>query len=174
MNDTPNILRIYTDGSASPNPGRAAWAYLVVDNNDNIIRKFSKSFLLSTNNRCEVMPLIAVLQWLQVNPIQLRAIHSYNKIIITSDSEYLILGVKGRMTKWKANEWKNTSGRVINLDLWKKLDNLLPWFKNLEFNLVKGHSGNKYNEIVDKMAVETRNREEAIADTEYEQSQHKN
>jgi len=150
------ILRVYTDGSASPNPGKGAYSYVVLDEKNTILRKYSMAFTTTTNNRMELRPLIAFLQWAQTDPIPLGKVSSYEKIIITSDSQYLILGVQGRMIKWKANGWNNTSGKVVNLDLWKKIDKLLYNFHNLEFKLVKGHSGDQFNDMVDKIAVHER------------------
>lgn len=163
-----NTLRIYTDGSTNPNPGCGAYAYIILDNNNVVIRKYAMSFESTTNNRMELMPLIFALQWLRSEPVAINKHSTYDKIIITSDSEYLILGVKGRMAKWKNNEWRSTSGKVVNIDLWKKLDDLLQVFFNIEFRLVKGHSGDNYNEMVDKLAVQERLEKKNLAeDFEY-------
>ena len=67
---------------------------------------------------------------------------------IYADSSYVLKGI----TEW-IEDFKN----VKNVELWKKLYNLKGQIEklpsvNLLFNKVKGHNGDKYNEMVDKLA----------------------
>ena len=72
---------------------------------------------------------------------------------IYADSSYVLKGITEWIENWIKKDFKN----VKNVELWKKLYNLkeqiekLPSIK-LEFNKVKGHNGDKYNEMVDKLA----------------------
>ena len=72
---------------------------------------------------------------------------------IYADSSYVLKGITEWIEKWITKDFKN----VKNVELWKKLYNLkrqieeLPSVKLL-FNKVKGHNGDKYNEMVDKLA----------------------
>lgn len=72
---------------------------------------------------------------------------------IYADSSYVLKGITEWIENWIKKDFKN----VKNVELWKKLYNLkgqiekLPSIK-LVFNKVKGHNGNKYNEMVDKLA----------------------
>lgn len=69
------------------------------------------------------------------------------------DSSYVLKGITEWIENWIKKDFKN----VKNVELWKKLYNLkgqiekLPSIK-LVFNKVKGHNGDKYNEMVDKLA----------------------
>lgn len=166
--DANKILKVYTDGSCQGNPGRGAYAYIVVDVQDKIVRKDSQVFVETTNNRMELIALIAALMWLQTNPLAIGCINKYEKIEVTSDSEYLVRGI-GRMRQWKKNDWFGSNGKkVLNIDLWKKIYNLMPNFKNIIFTHIKGHSGNEFNDRVDCMAVAARNNcDNMIVDSGY-------
>ena len=54
--------------------------------------------------------------------------------------------------KWEKNNWKTSDKKdVKNIDLWKKLKELTKNEK-IEWNWIKGHSGDPYNELADKLA----------------------
>lgn len=99
------------------------------------------------------MELIAVLKAL----LKVRKIKNISgiKITVLSDSTYVVNSINnGLLYKWGLNGWKTTTGSdVSNQDIWKKIyvlvDELKPVFKK-----VKGHSGNKFNDFVDRVAVE--------------------
>lgn len=126
-------LTIYTDGaySFSLNQGGIGIIYL---KNNKIIKTYYKAYKNTTNNRMELLAVI----------IALSSIKKEFNINIFTDSMYVIGGAsKG----WKRNK---------NIDLWKKLDNvtkkLLDNNCTINYNYVKGHIGNKYNEICDNLA----------------------
>jgi ribonuclease HI len=77
----------------------------------------------------------------------------FNEIEVYSDSAYLVNAFNQNWIKsWLNNCWVNSKKEpVANQDLWREILKLLP--NNITFNKVKGHSGNEYNEIADKMAV---------------------
>ncbi len=153
MANTDKILKVYTDGSCQRNPGRGAWAYIVVDTQNEIVRKGSQAFVETTNNRMEVMALISALMWLQTNSIIIGSTKTYKKIEVISDSGYLVLGIE-RMKKWKKNDWFGSNGKkILNIDLWKAIYNIMPNFKNITLTRIKGHLGNEFNDIVDSIAV---------------------
>ena len=79
------------------------------------------------------------------------------EITIYSDSAYCLNPInQGWIYTWKANGWKTKDGSdVKNQELWQELYEYLVDNKNIiKFVKVKGHSGNKYNEMVDKAAKE--------------------
>ncbi len=96
----------------------------------------------TTNNRME---LIAVIKGLE-------AICESSKVVIYTDSEYVLKGASEWLANWKKKGFKTSSGKAVkNRDLWEKLDSLLnkhsvKWIK------VRAHSGHKENELVDKVA----------------------
>ena len=77
------------------------------------------------------------------------------KILIEAyvDSQYVLKGSTEWLQGWKRKNWKSTSGPVKNMELWEQIDSLISKLK-IKWTWVKGHAGNKYNEIVDKLAVE--------------------
>ena len=77
-------------------------------------------------------------------------------VYIVSDSEYATLGVAERMVKWKKAGWTNSTGKVLNLDLWEIVYNYHSQIAKLGINVqivwVKGHSNHKWNNRVDGLA----------------------
>lgn len=137
-------IRIYTDGACSGNPGPGGWAAVVLLDEDR--QEISGYEENTTNNRME---LIAV-----VESLRLVLSLKHYKIDIYSDSAYVVNAVKNQwIRKWANNGWKTTSqSDVKNKDLWQQLLNLLKQSPNISLVKVAGHSGNKYNDIVDGLA----------------------
>ena len=116
----------------------------------------------TTNN---IMELTAVIESLKYVLDILKKEKNYNILLnnvknnkkmdieIYADSSYVLKGITEWIENWIKKDFKN----VKNIELWKTLYNLkkqteeLPSIKLL-FNKVKGHNGNKYNEMVDKLA----------------------
>ena len=136
-----NNIKIYTDGSCSGNPGPGGWAAVIILNNDEfIISGFESN---TTNNRMEIVAAIKGLKEININ----------YKINLFTDSNYLKNGITTWITSWKKNNWINSSKKpVANQDLWKELDSIN---KKLIINWewVKAHENNFYNNVADKYAV---------------------
>ena len=123
--ETENIL--YTDGSCIGNPGPGGWASIIIIND--VKTTLSGSDEETTNNKMEITAIIKGLEQFPEN----------SSVKIFTDSEYVI----NTMTKnWKRN---------TNLDLWNRLDSLVI-NRTIEWNWVKGHSGNKLNDEADLIA----------------------
>jgi ribonuclease HI len=142
-------FEIYCDGSAKGNDAAhrlGGWAYLIMWDKD-IKRKDSGTVVDTTNQRMELLACIEAIK----GALILGDEDSIYKIY--SDSAYLINCWKqGWYLSWEKNGWKNARKEpVANADLWAEL---LPYFKNraFEFNKVKGHADDHYNNIVDEMA----------------------
>jgi len=126
------MYQIYTDGSCIPNPGPGGWAFVVLTNPDDdepTEWHISGGSKKSTNNRMEMTAVIEALDFLP----------DENHFLIISDSQYVIKGANG------------TNKRKKNLDLWELYDKASTG-KIVEWKWVKGHSGDEYNEIVDRLA----------------------
>jgi len=134
-------LKIYTDGACSGNPGKGGWAAIILDNSNQ--SNISGSVSNTTNNRMELMaPIMA-----------LKKIKKKSEIIIFTDSKYVKDGITDWIKKWKLNNWKSSSKKPVkNKDLWVKLDNYCLKHK-VTWEWVKAHADNKYNNLVDKLAV---------------------
>ena len=134
-------FKIYTDGACSGNPGKGGWAAIILDGKNQL--SISGSEKKTTNNRMELMaPIMA-----------LKKIKNKSEIIIYTDSRYVKDGITDWIKKWKLNNWKNSKKKPVkNKDLWIKLDNICLKHK-VSWKWVKAHAGNKYNNLVDELAV---------------------
>ena len=134
--------KIYTDGACSGNPGKGGWAAIILDDNSYQSNIFG-SENNTTNNRMELLaPIMA-----------LKKIKNKSEITIYTDSKYVKDGITDWIKKWKINNWKSSSKKPIkNRDLWIKLDNSCKKHK-VNWKWVKAHAGNKFNNLVDGLAV---------------------
>ena len=135
------VIEIFTDGACRGNPGPGGWAALVrCGERETLIKGAVPS---TTNNRMELEAAIEGLAALGSARRQVR---------LTTDSQYVRLGVTQWMERWKTNGWR-TSGRdpVKNRELWERLDALASRHE-VEWLWVKGHSGVEGNERVDRAA----------------------
>ena len=79
-------------------------------------------------------------------------------LTLHTDSQYVQQGISSWIKKWKLNGWKTASREPVkNQDLWQQLDALAAQL-SLEWMWVKGHAGNRYNELCDSLAVEASKR----------------
>lgn len=124
----------------------------------------SSLFTKHTNQIAELNAMIIALSkvkdLISTNEITID-VFEYNKINIYSDSAYGINGITDWITGWRRNNWVTSKNeKVKNLEEWQKLLYLKELLEEqnctINFIKVKGHSGNEYNEIVDKLAVEAR------------------
>lgn len=147
-----NKLIIYTDGSCRGN-GKAincgGYGFVILNEQEEILAKVGKQELNTTNNRMEMKAVIESIS------TALKFLNSNEFLInIYTDSAYIHNCKAQKWYKsWQTNGWKNSKRETVkNKDLWE----ILSFFFEDErfiFNKVKGHNGDKYNEIVDKLAV---------------------
>ncbi len=138
-------FKIYTDGSCLGNPGAGGWAAVIVDEKNNREELFGGEEH-TTNNRMELTAAIKALE----------KISAGDRAELFTDSSYLKNAfTNGWLVKWKRNGWKtSTKNPVLNKDLWLTLDELIS-SRNVNFNWVKGHAGNFFNERCDELARST-------------------
>ena len=133
---------VYTDGGSIGNPGPGAYGLVIRDGDDVIER--SQGFKLTTNNRMELMGVLAGLALTADNGRK-------RSTVVSSDSRYVVNAVEnGWLKRWVANGWKTKSGRIKNIDLWKQMLTYLEG-RDIEFRWVKGHSGHPENERCDEL-----------------------
>ena len=133
-------LKIYTDGACSGNPGKGGWAAIINDNGNT--KKISGSEKNTTNNQMEMTAAIEGLSYFAES----------THIEIYTDSNYLKDGIESWIHSWKKNGWKTASKKPVkNKELWMKVDELNQ-FHNVSWSWVKGHSGNRENDIADMLA----------------------
>lgn len=136
------MVRIYTDGACSGNPGPGGWAAILLFDEEQ--QAISGGEIHTTNNQMELKAVVEALQLL-------RSL-GYSKAVVYCDSAYVVNSVQNEwMKKWYANGWKTISGEdVKNKDLWLRLKKVLT--NDVTFVKVKGHSGDKNNEKADALA----------------------
>lgn len=111
-----NALKIYTDGSAIPNPGKGGIGIIMEfpDSFNSGNLEISEGYIHTTNNRMELIACITAIQWLRNSgPSQ-----KITRAIIITDSDYVYSNYKNAQY-WKENGWKNQDGRPYeNKDIW--------------------------------------------------------
>lgn len=141
-------LVAFTDGGCRGNPGVGAWAFLLVDAASRHALERADGEPETTNNRMEMSAAIQAL----------RAVKKHGKrILVLSDSKYLIGCCTEWMAGWKANGWRRKGGPLKNLDLLQQLDELIATHR-VEWRWVAGHSGHDGNEHVDRLVNEAMDR----------------
>jgi ribonuclease HI len=142
-------LVIYTDGACSGNPGPGGWAWAVAPTGEPY---GSGGEAHTTNQRMEIY---AVLDALRTHADLADNHGAAMPIEIVSDSTYVVNCFKDRWwVKWQRNGWVNSQRKpVANVDLWEPLIELVQ-SGDVSFRWVKGHSGDRMNDFVDRLAVE--------------------
>lgn len=143
-----DLITIYTDGGCTGNPGPGGWGVVVLIGDKEIL--LSGGSDATTNNKMEMTAVIESLKYLSLNK------YSPEKIALYTDSQYVKNGINSWMANWIKNGWKTAAKKPVkNKDLWIELKEWCDKF-NLEWHWVKGHSGNKYNEMCDKLVEDER------------------
>lgn len=146
-------VRIYTDGSCSDNPGAGGWA--VVFNTEYECITISGNNKTTTNNRMELKAVIEAFRRILEDERFQKENTEYE---LYSDSAYVVNSVNnGWIDKWQKNNWKTTKNEdVKNRDLWQELadlkNDLMVHGFYIRIIKIKGHTGNTFNELVDKIA----------------------
>lgn len=130
---------LWTDGSASPNPGPGGFA--VIENGKPVVLGKEKD---STNIRMEGSAMIAAIEYAGAEGCE-----------IHSDSEFWINVLTKWAPTWQRNGWKKSKGEIKNLDLVKRLYELYNTYP-VKLVWVRGHVGTEMNELADEWANKAR------------------
>jgi len=133
-------ITIYSDGASRGNPGPGGYGVVLLSGTHR--KELSAGYKCTTNNRMELLGVIVGLEAIKLIPAD---------ITVISDSSYVVNAInKGWVFNW---EKKPDFAKKANPDLWKRF--LIIYRKHhITFKWVKGHAGNIYNEVCDKLAVE--------------------
>lgn len=136
----------YTDGSSHGNPGPGGYGAVLIYTDRagaRHTRELSHGYRHTTNNRMEIMGVIAALEALQ-RPC---------RVELHSDSQYVVNAFnKGWVASWARRGWKKADKKPVkNPDLWKRLV-AAKGPHEVTFVWVKGHAGHTYNERCDELA----------------------
>ena len=145
-------ITIYTDGSAIGNPGPGGYGVVLISGHHRLEK--SEGYKLTTNNRMELMAVIAGLEALKIQG---------SRVVVYTDSKYVSDAVeKGWLFQWESKAFKKKK----NPDLWLRFLNIYRQHK-VKFVWIKGHSSIPENEKCDKMAVDASKKPVLLEDTGY-------
>ena len=128
----------YCDGSFQSSIDCGGWSSVIIKDNK-IIKKLYQGYRHTTNNRMEIMGVLETLRYFKT-PVSIK---------IYSDSQYVVNSI---VNKYVYNWFEAKDFTKKNLDLWFELIDLLE-FHNVTLEWVKGHDGNEFNNLADKLAV---------------------
>jgi ribonuclease HI len=140
------MIKIYTDGACSGNPGPGGWGFVIIDGENT--KSFSGSEDPTTNNRMELTAAIKAIESVDMGV----------SIILHTDSTYVQKGITEWIINWKKNNWiSSTKKPVANKDLWIKLDEYNS-SRDIRWTWVKAHQSDDsndsiYNNMADKLAT---------------------
>lgn len=137
-------VAIFTDGACSGNPGPGGWGAII--RAKGVEKQLSGGAQDSTNNRMEMMAVIAALE----------ALSRPCSVTITTDSKYVMTGMREWLPVWKQRNWKTAANKPVkNVDLWQRMEQAAQ-AHILEWEWVRGHQGHPENERADELAVVAR------------------
>ena len=153
-------VSIYTDGAARGNPdgpGGSGTVLEYVDSKGELhVKELSQGYKKTTNNRMELMAVIAGLE----------ALNRPCEVLLYSDSKYVVDAFNQHwIDGWLKKGWKRGKNEPVkNVDLWKRL--LAAKEKHeVRFIWVKGHDGHPQNERCDELATTAADGSDLIDDT---------
>lgn len=137
---------VYTDGSCTANPGgQGSFASIFVENNQDYYH-IGQPYKTTNSPRMEIMGVLAALRFITEEQSHLN--HRYD---FYSDSEYVVRTINSWMYGWAKIGWDKCEKK--NTDLWKQIHSL--WDKKkFTISWIKGHNGNKWNEMADSICLE--------------------
>ena len=134
------IVNVFTDGACRGNPGPGGWGALLIAGRHR--RTLHGGEPDTTNNRMELTAAIKALNALQ----------GPRKVILHTDSKYVMDGINEWLPNWKNRGWKTAAKKPVkNKDLWQELDAAVGRHE-IDWRWVKGHAGNPGNETADELA----------------------
>ena len=142
------LVKIYTDGAARGNPdGPGGYGTVLecVDTKGQLHKKeLSQGYKKTTNNRMELMAVIAGLE----------ALNRSCEVEVYSDSQYGVNAFNQHWVDgWIKKGWKRGKNEPVkNVDLWKRLLEAKQKH-SVTFHWVKGHDGHPQNERCDELAT---------------------
>jgi ribonuclease HI len=135
-----DLVDVYTDGACKGNPGAGGWGVWLKWGDHE--RELFGGEPETTNNRMELTAVIEALASLKRRC----------SVRLHTDSQYVHNGISTWIHDWKKRGWRTADKKPVkNVDLWKKLDELVRKH-DIEWIWVRGHEGNPGNERADELA----------------------
>jgi ribonuclease HI len=153
MTEALPLVAIYADesclgnGREGSNPGGAAGVIEYQPPDAGPLARFDYwiSEPATTNNRMALRSAIEALRIISRKGGRLR-------VVFTSDSQYLVTGMKEWLPAWISRGWRRKSGELGNVDLWQQAAELVDRHE-IAWQWVRGHAGHPQNEYANHLAV---------------------
>jgi ribonuclease HI len=148
-----DALNIFTDGSSLPTPRRGGVGirFVQIDSSghEQTIDIELPGYKNATNNQMELYACIMALK----EALKLEALSTVRKIVIHTDSQYVVNNYKKAMFTWPKWRWHTSSGRpVLNADLWKDLvKSIRNTGKRVDFIWEKEQAKHIHSKAVDRL-----------------------
>ncbi len=133
---------VFTDGSASPNPGPGGWGMVWVEDGE-IRAEAHGEDPDTTNNRMELRALIEAFKVLPAD----------GEYKVHTDSRLCVDTITKWAAGWARNGWKRKTGPIKNLELVQELYELARKRPNCKLEWIAAHSGYRWNEYADSLAT---------------------
>ncbi|HEU4699683.1 MAG TPA: ribonuclease H [Gemmatimonadales bacterium] len=108
-------------------------------------RDFWLSAPATTNNRMALAGARAALDILAGKGVRMR-------VLLVSDSEYLVKGMREWVPGWIRRGWRRAAGPIENLELWQGLVEAARRH-DVQWTWVRGHKGHAKNEYANDLAI---------------------
>jgi len=134
------MVHMATDGACKGNPGPGGWGVVIRSGDKE--KELSGGEPLTTNNRMELTAAIKGLE----------ALKRPCRVVLSTDSRYVMDGLTKWLPGWQRNGWKTAAKQPVkNADLWQELVAASAPHR-IRWEWVKGHAGHPENERADKLA----------------------
>ena len=134
---------MFTDGSATPNPGPGGWGMVWVENNDIRMEKYGHESGNTTNNRMELTALLRAYESLPQDM----------EIPVFTDSRLCVDTITKWAPGWEKKGWKRAGAPLKNLDLVQPLLDLYRAHHKCPLQWIEAHSAYRWNEYADCLAT---------------------
>ena len=150
-------VTIYSDGACLGNPGPGGYGTVLLFGAHR--KELAAGFLRTTNNRMELLGAIVGLESL-TRPCQVQ---------LWSDSQYVVHALtKGWLASWQQRGWRTANKQPVkNRDLWERLLAAIGEH-TIDWQWVRGHTGNPENERCDQLAVAAANGSDLAVDAGFD------
>ena len=147
------LVAVYADesclgnGREGSNPGGAGGVIELIDPASGTIsrRDYWISEPATTNNRMALRSVIEAFS-------ELQGMQQGFRVVFTSDSKYIVEGMRSWVAGWISRGWRRKGGPIENLALWKKAVEATAPFET-QWNWVRGHNGQPQNEYANHLAT---------------------
>jgi ribonuclease HI len=151
-------FRVYCDGSGTTG-GPAGIAFVVYADSGDWFGEGSMSLRSATNQQAEILAATFALD----------SLHPLSRVVVVSDSEYVVQNMTLRIDDWVARGWRTAAGKPVkNQGHWQRLIDAASRHGQAGFEWTRGHVGTYGNERAHELAGLAR--QQALAAVELERA----